>query len=494
MTPSLRRILAHSLALLLTTLGLGWWAAPPARAADGPGDAAVPALDAAYLDRWPAHAMVVAVLRDGDVAVRGHGADAAGRPVDGDTPFRIASMSKSFTAALVAVLAERGVLDLDAPLTAAIPEFAMADDRAGRITLRMLLAHTSGLGGGSAPDLGRPENADGEALLANLRDATLGADPGGAHRYANTGYALAALAVERVTGRPFAEALREEVLLPLGLDATTTLANCAAPAAGVGSGHTVAYGRVLAMPEPGDSCLGSGGMISTARDVAAWLAFQAGDGTTPDGRRLLSAEALRDLHAAQPGTGNVDGYGLGWSFGEHDGVAFLEHGGALATWTSHMAIVRDADGRPTGDAALVLTDTIGAPSSLARALAAEAAGYDGALPGRPALSPALVFGALSALVVAAGVLGLARSSSWPRRRTRPATRAAGLVAPAALVALCVAAPALLARYSYGSPMPLPAAWHFGAAMLPEAMLLVALTGIVCAGVVGARLVALRRER
>ncbi len=76
---------------------------------------------AEHLRNSPANTLVAAILRDGHLTIEAHGRDATGRPVDGETPFRIASMSKSFTAALVVLLAERGTLDLDAPLTAAIP-------------------------------------------------------------------------------------------------------------------------------------------------------------------------------------------------------------------------------------------------------------------------------------------------------------------------------------------------------------------------------------
>lgn len=184
-------------------------------------------------------------------------------------------MSKSFTAALAMVLAESEDLDLDAPLSAVVPEFEMADHRAGDITLRMLLARTSGIGGGSTRDLGQAHTVDPEVLLEDLRDETLGSQPGTEHVYVNTGYALAAIAIETVADRPFEEVLRTELLEPLGMEGTTAVANCAAPVPSVGSGHTVAFGQVLPFPEPADNCLGSGGMVSTAADLALWLDFQA---------------------------------------------------------------------------------------------------------------------------------------------------------------------------------------------------------------------------
>lgn len=390
------------------------------------------------------------------------------------------------------VLAERGELDLDAPLSTVIPEFAMAEARADRITLRMLLSHTSGIGGGSTADLARPASSDPQVLLDDLRDETLGADPGSEHVYVNTGYALAAVAIERVTGQSFEDVLRAELLDPLGMDDTSAVIDCAAQVEGVGSGHTVVFGQVLRYPEPTDNCLGSGGMVSTAEDLVTWLRFQSGDGRTADGVRLLSPDGLRDLHASQPGTENVDGYGLGWSFGEAGGLDLIEHGGALATWTSHMALVRDPEGRPTGSGALVLSDTIGPPGLLARALAADAAGSPVDLPQRSVIRPATVFGGLTALVAGLGAIGLVRASSWPDRRRRPAARALGLGWPGAMVVLCLSSPALLATLVYGSSMGPLTAWHWGGAMLPEAMVLIAVTALTCAAVLVTRVASLRR--
>ncbi|OLT18945.1 hypothetical protein BJF80_13970 [Serinicoccus sp. CUA-874] len=488
MTTRPATILRPLLVLLLLAVavaGLGT-SRPAAAATDDP--------MAAYLDRSPASALALAVVDDGEVTVRGHGEDALGAAVDGSTPFRIASMSKSFTATLVMVLVEQGEVDLDAPLTATLPEFAMADERAGQITLRMLLAHTSGIGGGSTRDLGRPASVDPAVLLADLRDETLAADPGTEHVYSNTGYALAAAAVERATGRPFDQVLREELLAPLGMDATTALTGCADAVDGLGSGHTVVFGQVVPYPEPDDNCVGSGGMVSTAEDVATWLQFQAGDGGTPGGEPLLTTEGLRELHTPQPGTEGVDGFGLGWSFAQEQGVDLVEHGGALVTWTSHMAIVADEQGRPTGDAAVVLTDTVGTPGMLARALAAEAAGQQIEVPAQPLVRPATVFGAVIVLVLLLGAVGLHRSRSWPQRRRRVATRAAGLAWPTALAILCALTPALLARYAFGSPMGPVTSWHWGAGVLPEGLLLVALTGLVAVGLLGARLASLTRSR
>jgi len=151
-------------------------------------------------------------------------------PVRVDTLFALASVSKPFTAATVMRLVARGDLSLDTPVSAIVPEFEETDDPfAGdaypqlealrdRITLRMLLSHTSGL----------PENAGVKRIqmrdqptLAHMLDAMCGVPlqeiPGTTLRYSNVGPAVAARAAERATGIDFHRLLDDEVLAPRGL-------------------------------------------------------------------------------------------------------------------------------------------------------------------------------------------------------------------------------------------------------------------------------------
>lgn len=450
-----------------------------------------PLLDG-YLAAQPTASIAGTLIENGEVTqFIGHGG------ADENTRFRIASMSKSFTAATVAVLAERDLIDLDAPLTTYLPDFTLADDRADLVTPRMLLAHTSGLDGAGYQEFDIPPPTDGDDLLARLRTATLSRDPGAGYEYFNTNYALAAVLVERVTGQPFDDVLRTELSEPLHMDDTTSTVSCDAAVPGLRSGHAVVLGQPLAMPEPAGFCLGSGGVVSTAADLATWLHFHTSGGVAPDGTQLLTAETITELLSAQPGTDAAQGgwYGMGWQAAAlPDGAPLVGHGGALATWASHMTMLMDAAGRPTGVAAVVLSDTASAPVLLADALVATASGH----PTQPfgsdgRLTLDLVLLAATLLTVALGVIGVLRARTWPRRRRGRVGRVAGLTWPLVLVIAGCALVPLLANVAFALSINPLGAWAMGIAMVPLAAALGIAMALVGVAVAGARIIAVTRR-
>ncbi|WP_093336880.1 serine hydrolase [Pseudonocardia ammonioxydans] len=271
-----------------------------------------------------------------------------------------------------------------------LPGFAVDDPRGASITVRHLLAHTSGLAAADVDEFALPPAPSSAALVAGLRDVPLARDPGTAHEYLNANYVVAARIVETVTGRPFGEHLRAGVLLPLGMTATVATDRCDAAVPGLALGHVGALGVQVPVPEIPAFCAGDGGVVTTAADLTRWLRFQTGDGAP-----LLTAASLREAHTAAPGT---DGrYGLGWSVRDGgDGGIRVLHDGALTTWTSAIEL------SPTGAGAFVLTDAAGAPSQLAAQLVGAA---DGAAPQAAPADPLRAVNlVLAGLTVLAGVL------------------------------------------------------------------------------------------
>ena len=150
----------------------------------------------------------------------------AGRPVTADTVFPIASMSKTFTAALVLSLVDDGKLSLDAKVAPLLPGVRLGS--AGKsipaaITVRMLLDHTSGLadfffGKGIDKALMAARGATWTAQRALTFVGTPLSKPGRSWHYSNTNYLLLGLLAERVGGAPFAEQVRERLFTPAGLE------------------------------------------------------------------------------------------------------------------------------------------------------------------------------------------------------------------------------------------------------------------------------------
>lgn len=144
-------------------------------------------------------------------------------PVTVDSAFCTASVSKCFVATAIVQLAERGSIDLDAPLATYLPYFQMADERYRQITLRQMLSHTSGM-----PDIhesdydemvAHPEHDEGtaERFVRSLSDSTLIANPGERFSYSNIAYNAMGDLIAKVTGMSFETYMREQILIPAGM-------------------------------------------------------------------------------------------------------------------------------------------------------------------------------------------------------------------------------------------------------------------------------------
>ena len=180
----------------------------------------------AALTTGGAQSIQYAVWQDGEIILTGHAGDYSrteNRALTDDMLYGIGSVSKAYTAAAVLNLAEEGKIDLDAPVTAYLPDFTMADERYTDITVRMLLNHSSGLPGSTTANgflLDDPDTLAADTLLEELSGETLKADPGAFSVYCNDGFTLAELVVEAVSGMDFDAYVRQAILEPAGLDNT----------------------------------------------------------------------------------------------------------------------------------------------------------------------------------------------------------------------------------------------------------------------------------
>jgi len=253
-------------------------------------------------------------------------------PVTTATNFRLASVTKQFTAAAVLLLAERGKLSLDDPLTRFFPGFASA---AHGVKVRHLLGHTSGLL--AYEDLIPPGTTvplkDKDVLDLVGRQDRLYFAPGSQFRYSNTGYALLALIVEKVSGRSFAQFLEENIFGPLGMAGTVAYEEGISKVERRAYGYSEKDGRFERTDQSlTSSVLGDGGIYSSVEDLWRW--DQALYGT-----RLLPAETL--AMAFQAGTPTSDqpgsGYGYGWYVASHRGTRKIWHYGETLGFSTYLA-------------------------------------------------------------------------------------------------------------------------------------------------------------
>ena len=252
----------------------------------------------------------VLVLEGGDaVFQRSYGlADLeAGVASSPATNYRLASVSKQFTAASVLLLVEDGVLTLDDRVRRWLPTLPVA---AEGITLRHLLSHTSGLV--DYEDLLPPDQAhqihDADVLRLLEREDRLYFPAGSDYRYSNSGYALLALVVERASGQRFAAFLQARIFSPLGMTATLAREDEGPPVTDRAFGYTRVGDRWERTDQSTTSAvLGDGGIYSSITDLAKWDAAWYDD-------RLLSAPSRARAVQASTATPEPDvaHYGFGW--------------------------------------------------------------------------------------------------------------------------------------------------------------------------------------
>ena len=270
----------------------------------------------------------VLVARDGEILLdRGYGF--ANRewsiPNDGDTKFRLASVSKQFTAVAIMILNERGLVDLDAPVKTYLPDAPAAWDG---VTIRHLLTHTSGVPSFTDFDdyeatKTRPATID--SLIARFRDHPLDFQPGEGWTYSNSGYVLLTAVVEKASGKSYADFVAEALFQPLGMNDSgydshaAILPHRASGYAPTARGFVNADYVDMSIPQ------GAGALYSTTHDLLKWEQGLFGG-------RLLRPESLTLLT-----TPVRNQYAFGLTVKEKDGDTTVAHSGGIEGFNTYMA-------------------------------------------------------------------------------------------------------------------------------------------------------------
>ncbi len=319
----------------------------------------------------------VGIVRDGRL-VWSHGYGFAdrehGRRPDARTLYRVASISKTFTASSILQLRDAGRLRLDDPLTLHVPEAAAITNPFGPVedvTLRRLLLHTSGLQGEHPIDdiASEPFGSIAEVVRDFGRIAVV-IPPDTQTKYCNIGYQMLGAVIERVAGVPFTDYVAEHLLQPLGLGRTAfepDLADCAV-------GY---YGRSHSDDLPPATVLRSGlfeadgGLWSCVEDLARWCAFWLGDGDTEVLARATRDEMLRPWIVSDDDWSEAQGLCLYWN--RHGDNRYVGHAGGL-----HGFITKFAVSPKDGVGAIALLNGMGPAETLCfdlldQAVAAERA-------------------------------------------------------------------------------------------------------------------------
>jgi CubicO group peptidase (beta-lactamase class C family) len=241
--------------------------------------------------------LAAGVWRRGEVILRigvGHQAGPGSPPIDGETVFHLASVTKPFVATAVMQLVEDGKMCLDCPLRDYLPYFSMQGPGADRITIRQILTHTAGMGDTSDFRWTTPEYDDGavERYVRSLTPVRLDFAPGSSWRYSNRGFDVLADAIAKADGRPFESVIQQRILTPLGMRRSTLLMSDI-DSARMARGHRRDGSPVGYYPYNRRHA-GSSTLHSTLDDMLRWAAANLERGAV-DQRRILPASAYDEL-------------------------------------------------------------------------------------------------------------------------------------------------------------------------------------------------------
>lgn len=266
---------------------------------------------------------------------------ALGTPFTVDTPTNIGSTSKQFTAFAVLLLAEDGLLSLDDDVRKHIPELP---DLGATVTVRNILTHTSGyreflnLLRMAGRDIGHGDWIDRDEIVAIVqRQPKLQNAPGAEWNYNNTAFSLAATVVERVSGKPFHDFVRERIFAPLGMTSAMVRPTPEHQVPGRSMGYALGEeGTYLEKRDIGGST-GAGGIYVSVRDLKKWIDNYENPtvGTPGMVEQMTTRYILAD--------GDTTGYGLGLGIDEHRGLKRVQHGGADVAHRSMLAWYPDID-------------------------------------------------------------------------------------------------------------------------------------------------------
>jgi len=301
----------------------------------------------------------IAVVKDGRIAyLQAYGKarldpDTAAAPA---MRYSIGSISKQFTAAAILMLVEQGKLALDDPVSKYIPGLT----RGNEVTIRQLLAHTSGYQDFWPQDYVPPmmlQSTTADQIMDRWARKPLDFDPGTKWQYSNTNYVIAGAIVEKVSGMPLWTLLGSRVFTPLGMKSVTDTNAKALPSSDPAAFFRYALGPPRPAPKEGVGWMFAAGELAmTAEDLAKWdisLIQQA----------VLKPSSYQEMESVQLlKDGTATRYGLGVGVNVVNGHRILEHGGEVSGFTADNIVMPD-----DGIAVVVLTnqDAAAAASDIA---------------------------------------------------------------------------------------------------------------------------------
>ena len=338
---------------------------------------------------WGVPGLAIAIVKDDKVIFsKGYGVREMNKatPVDEHTLFAIASNSKAFTAATLAILVDQGKLKWDDKVVDRLPYFRLQDEYAAReMTIRDLLSHRGGLGTFSGDLIWYGTEYNAEEVVKHARYIPTASSFRSHYDYSNVMFITAGEVVHQITGMPWTDYVKANIIDRLDMTDTVLSVKDLKNKTNVATPHRLRDGKTLTIPwYRWDNASAAGGILSSVSDMSKWLRLQLNHGK--NGEQTIFSEAssyamwsphtiipISAKRAKDNPTTHFAAYGLGWSLKDYQGKKLVEHSGGYDGMFSRVVMIPEEN-----LGIVVLTNsTTGIESALANTIVDAALGVDG---------------------------------------------------------------------------------------------------------------------
>lgn len=308
------------------------------------------------LKDWEVPGMSVAIVKDGKVIFsKGYGVKEVGKPEapDGHTLYAIASNSKAFTTAAIAMMVKEGKLSFDDKVRKFLPYFEVYNPYVSQdVTVRDLLCHRVGFETFSGDAIWYlSDNMSAEQIIRRAKYLPQSYNFRAGYGYSNIMYITAGELMRTVTGKSWGNIIQERIFNPIGMTRSVTSSKYIGQKGNFASPHAFTENKHVPIPwEDWEAIAATGGIVSSVEDMSKWMIFNLNNGIL--GKDTLLTPQLRNtlwtphnVFSVNNADDNFDthfrGYGLGWTLSDYKGKMRVGHDGGYSGMLSTVAMIPD---------------------------------------------------------------------------------------------------------------------------------------------------------
>ena len=305
---------------------------------------------------WEIPSVTIGIVKDGEMIFsKGYGVLEAGKKEkpDGNTLYAIASNSKAFTSAIIAMLVQEGKLNWNDKVKDHLPYFELYDPYVtNEVTIRDLLSHRVGLGTFSGDVIWYKSSLTAEEIVKRVKNIPPAYNFRAGYGYSNVMYITAGEVIRKVTGKPWHEAVKEMILDPLGMERTVTSPKSLDSKGNFATPHAREENKNISIVwEDWEEIGALGGLISSVNDISKWMIFNLNHGI--NGTDTMLTKASRNTIWKPHNNFTVDhtssndfnrhfsAYGLGWGLSDYQGRLRVGHTGGYDGMITAVTMIPD---------------------------------------------------------------------------------------------------------------------------------------------------------